>query len=107
MSNLVELLRAICFDKEDMSNTKLEGIEFSDKEIEFMVEFKKVREFGISALEKFIDKLNEEGYKLPEYSVMYYVDQLLNGCFSPQVAILAKGKRYFCKLSDSLFTWLS
>lgn len=101
MTNKVELLRSLCFTKEDMEtitkvseNTKIEDI-FSDKEIEFMVEFKKIYELGLDQLEKFIKKMDEEGNKLDEYSIMYYVRTLLNGPLANYVRKLAVDKKYF------------
>ena len=81
MRNRVEILRAIEFTKKDLEDiTNLdELVQFSDKDKEFMEEFKKVYELGLNQLELFINKLDKEGSELDEYSIQYYVSQLLTG----------------------------
>jgi hypothetical protein len=60
-----------------------------------MVEFKKIYELGLDQLKKFIDKLDEEGKDLDEYTIQYYVNLLLNGPLSFQTIELSKDKKYF------------
>jgi hypothetical protein len=95
MNNKVEILRAICFTKEDIANiTNLED-SFSEKEIEFMVEFKKIYELGTTQLERFIDKLDDEGTELDTYSITYYISLLLNGPLGTHTREYSKDKKYF------------
>lgn len=102
MNNKVETLRAICFTADDLKNIKNLDDTFSEKEIEFMVEFKKIYELGIDQLEKFINKLDEEGSELDTYTIMYYVEVLLNGPLGSYVKELSKDKKYFVSISDSM-----
>lgn len=102
MRTKVELLRAIEFDKEDLSNIKnLDEVDsFSDKDKEFMEEFKKIYELGVNQLESFIKKLDEEGSELDEYSIQYYVSQLYNGPLGQYAKKLGEGKKFFKKSPD-------
>ena len=100
MRNDVEILRAVCFTKESMETIQNLGDEFEDKEIEFMIEFKKIYEFGLNQLEKFINKLDKEGKDLDEYTIQYYVTQLLNGPLGQYARKLAKDKNYFRDIND-------
>jgi hypothetical protein len=102
MRNKIEILRAVCFTKEDMVNYEDLPFEVSDIEMEFMVEFKKIYELGINQLERFIVKLDTEGSQLQPYDVDYYVKQLLNGPYSKYAAELAAGRKYFTPIPDSL-----
>jgi hypothetical protein len=102
MRNRIEILRSICFTKEDISTYADMPIDFTEIEIEFMVEFKKIYELGVKQLEKFMKKLDTEGFNLEPYDIQYYVKQLLNGPFSKYVKILGIGKKYFSTIPDSL-----
>ena len=104
MRNKVELLRALQYTKEDLENYgKIDEIaDFSEKDKEFMESFKKIYELGLGELEKFINKLDEEGKELDEYSIQYYVNQLLNGPLANFVRELIQDKNYFRNFSDSL-----
>lgn len=102
MRNKIEILRSICFTKEDLANYKNIDNEFSELEIEFMVEFKKIYELGLNQLEKFINKLDEEGKDLQPWDIVYYVKQLLNGPLSNYAKELAKNKKYFEAIPDIL-----
>lgn len=97
MRNKVEILRSIEFSVEDLSSIlNLEEIaSFSDKEKEFMEEFKKIYELGLNQLELFINKIDEEGDELDEYSIQYYVSQVLTGPLGAYARILSEGKKYF------------
>jgi hypothetical protein len=97
MRNQIELLRTVLFTKDDLSSVENLDVlaQFSDKEIEFMEEFKKVFELGLNQLEKFINKLHDEGSQLDVYSIKYYVSQLLASPFADSAAKLAEGKNYF------------
>ena len=101
-NNKVEILRAICFTKEEMSNISNLGDSFTELEIDFMVEFKKIYELGLGQLEKFIKKLDEEGKDLDEYSIIYYVDILNNGPLGSYVKKFSKDKNYFKLTPDSM-----
>ena len=102
MQNKIEILRAICFTKEDLSNIQNLGNSFTDKDIEFMVEFKKIYELGTGQLKVFIDKLDSEGTELDTYSIQYYVDVLSNGPLREYVSELSVGKKYFGNSSDCM-----
>lgn len=102
MNNNVEILRALCYTKEDLDNITNLADSFSEKEIEFMVEFKKIYELGLSQLQKFIDKLDKEGKDLDSYSIRYYIDILTNGPLGSYVKEYSKDKNYFVNLPDTL-----
>lgn len=102
MKNKVEILRSICFTKEDLENITNLGDSFSDKEIEFMVEFKKIYELGLKQLKKFIDKLDKEGKDLDEYSIQYYVTLLQNGPLKKWVEEYSKDKKYFDPIPEGM-----
>lgn len=97
MRNRVELLRAIEFTVEDLDNIlNLEDVdEFTEKDREFMEEFKKIYELGLNQLEKFINKLDGEGEDLDPYSIKYYVHHLFNGPLGMYARELSKDKKYF------------
>lgn len=104
MLNKVELLRAFQYTKEDLTNiTNLKDIaDFTDDDKSFMEEFKQIYELGLNQLEKFINKLDEEGENLDSYSIQYYVRVLLNGPLGNYVRELSKDKKYFKEHSDSM-----
>ena len=100
MRNAIEILRSICFTKEDLVNYKNIDDQFSKAEIEFMIEFKKIYELGLNQLEKFINKLDEEGKDLEPWDITYYVKQILNGPLSTYAKKLAENKKYFTAIPD-------
>jgi hypothetical protein len=102
MRNKIEILRAIEFTKDDLENIKNldEFPEFTAKDREFMEEFKKVYELGLTQLEKFINKLDAEGSELDIYSISYYVAQLLTGPLASYTRELSKDKKYFKNIPD-------
>lgn len=100
MRNRIEILRAICFAEEDLAN--YESYEFTETEVNFMIEFKKIYELGLNQLEKFINKLDEEGKNLKPWDITYYVKQLLNGPLASYVKEFAKDKKYFKPIPDVL-----
>jgi hypothetical protein len=100
MRNAIEILRSICFTKEDLANYKNIDDQFSKAEIEFMIEFKKIYELGLNQLEKFINKLDEEGKDLEPWDITYYVKQILNGPLSTYAKKLAENKKYFTTIPD-------
>jgi hypothetical protein len=102
MRNKIEILRSILFTEEDLANYKNIDNQFSKVEIEFMVEFKKIYELGLNQLEKFINKLDEEGKDLEPWDIAYYVKQLSNGPLSSYAKELAKDKKYFTAIPDIL-----
>ena len=101
-TNKVEILRAICFTQDDMNTIQNLNDAFTDKEIEFMGEFKKIYEFGVNQLEIFINKLDEEGKDLDTYTIQYYIDVLRSGPLSEYVKTLSEGKKYFPNTPDSM-----
>lgn len=102
MTNRIELLRAFQYTKEDLDNIlNLDEIaDFTEADKDFMEEFKKIYELGLNQLESFINKLDEEGKNLDEYSIDYYVNILLNGPLGQYVRILSKDKKYFKSHAD-------
>lgn len=102
MKNDIEILRAVCYTQEEMNSLSIQGYTFKSLDIEMMIEFKKIYEFGIPQLHKFIDKLIENGSKMDTYSILYYVDVLTQGPLGRKVKEYAKNKKYFIKTPDSL-----
>jgi len=102
MNNKVEILRSLCFTKEDMEDITNLGDAFSEIDIDFMVEFKKIYELGLPQLYKFIDKLDSDGSELDEYSIMYYTSILRNGPLGVYVSEYSKDKKYFSSYPDIL-----
>lgn len=102
MRNRVEILRAIQYTKDDVSNyPSLSSIApFKEIDYDFMEEFKKVYELGLNQLESFINKLDDEGKDLDAYSIKYYVTNLLNGPLSNFAKELGKDKNYFINTPD-------
>lgn len=100
MNNRVEILRAICYTDEDLKTISNLADSFTPKEIEFMVEFKKIYELGLGQLQKFIDKLDEEGKDLDTYTILYYIKVLLNGPLGSYVREFSKDKKYFVNIPD-------
>lgn len=95
--NKIEILRTFLFTKEDLENIQNLGDSLTEKEIEFMIEFKKIYELGLNQLEKFLNKLEDEGKDLDEYSIQYYVDILSNGPLGTYVKKLTENNKYFIK----------
>lgn len=102
MKNNIETLRAILFTKDDLTNITNLGDQFTAKEIEFMVEFKKIYELGTFQLEKFVKKLDEEGKDLDTYSILYYRNVLSNGPLGTYFRKYMKDKKYYAKTPDSM-----
>jgi len=102
MRNKIEILRAVCFSKDDIKNYNNLPFSFKDIEIEFMEEFKKIYELGLNQLERFIIKLDKDGNQLEPQDTQYYVKQLLNGPYSTYAAELGRGKKYFIPTTDNI-----
>lgn len=102
MRNKIEILRSICFTKEDLVNYKNIDDQFSKVEIEFMIEFKKIYELGLNQLEKFVNKLDVDGKDLEPWDITYYVKQILNGPLAAYAIKLAENKKYFTAIPDIL-----
>jgi hypothetical protein len=102
MRNKIEVLRAICFSKEDLSNIRNLRDSFSEIEIDFMIEFKKIYELGTKQLAIFINKLDEDGNKLEPWDIEYYVKQIINGPLGNIARKLAEDKKYFTSIPDIL-----
>jgi len=102
MDNKIEILRSICFTAQDIDTIKnLDDLgDFSDKDIEFMIEFKKIYELGLEQLKKFIDKLDTDGKDLDTYSINYYIKVLLNGPLGSYVKKYSIDKKYFANSPD-------
>jgi hypothetical protein len=102
MRNKIEILRAVCFSKDDIKTYNNLPFEFKNIEIEFMEEFKKIYELGLNQLERFIIKLDKDGNQLEPQDIQYYVKQLLNGPYSTYAAELGRGKKYFIPTTDNI-----
>lgn len=101
--NKIEILRAICF-KEETKDIK-SSFSFTEKEIDFMIQFKMIYEIGETQLKLFLDKLEDEGSELDEYSLQYYVRQLENGTLNTMLQPLLEvdpPRKYFRKKPDSM-----
>lgn len=99
MENKIETLRSLLFTKEDYDTiTNIKDIlpDVTDKDIEFMWEFKKIYELGLGQLKDFIDKLECEGWKeLDIYSILYYMEVLRNGPLGSYLPDLTKDKKNY------------
>jgi len=118
IDNKVEILRCLERTKEQFevqyqkncdgrSNQKYP--EYSDADKEFMEEYKKVYELGITQLQSFVNKLDEEGGEIDDYSLLYYMTQLSNGPYAEQFDTFSQnkveqagGNSIFNKAPDSL-----
>jgi len=80
--NKIENLRVVERTKSQVekliSNLSILG-NFTDEDKEITEEYKKIYELGLDQLKVFIDKLEELGPKLDEYTILYFTEQLLNG----------------------------
>lgn len=118
IDNKVEILRCLERTKEQFevqyqkncdgeSNRKYP--EYSDADKKFMEEYKKVYELGITQLQSFVNKLDQEGGEIDDYSLLYYMTQLSNGPYAEQFATFSQnkvdqsgGNSIFNKAPDSL-----
>lgn len=104
MKNNIEILRTLCFTSEDLATiTNLDNA-FTEIEIDFMVEFKKIYELGTNQLEKFLNKLKDEGANLDTYSIQYYVDVLTCGPLGQYVKdlLILNPNPYFTNTPNSM-----
>lgn len=87
MVNKVELLRAMLFTVEDFKTIKnLQDFpQFTQDDLDFMIEFKMIYEMGEPQLRKFIQKLEVDGFKIDAYSINYYTSVLLAGPFGNMI----------------------
>jgi len=106
----VELLRALLRTKNQFDELIDTGAndEFTDKDKEFMEEFKKIYYSGLKQLEKFINKIDEEGKEISIESIEYYKSLLFNGPLAGNTLLLAKPpsgvKKFFKDTTDDLGT---
>ena len=106
----VELLRALLRTKDQFDELIDTGAndEFTDKDKEFMEEFKKIYYSGLEQLEKFINKIDEEGEEISIESIEYYKSILFNGPLAGNTLQLAKPpgevKKFFKDTTDDLGT---
>ena len=106
----VEILSALLRTKEQFDELiEKEVVEaFSDKDKEFMEEFKKIYHIGISQLEKFINKIDKEGKEISIESIEYYKSLLFTGPLAANAISLARPpgevKKFFKVNSDTLGT---
>ena len=102
----VEILRALLRTKDQFDELIEKDVveAFTDKDKEFMEEFKKVYHIGISQLEKFIDKVDEEGKEISIESIEYYKSLLFAGPLAANAISYARppgeGKKFFKENSD-------
>ena len=101
IDNKVEILRCLERTKEQFEvqyQKNCEGennrkfSEYSDADKEFMEEYKKVYELGITQLQSFVNKLDEEGGEIDDYSLLYYITQLSNGPYAEEFATFSQNK---------------
>lgn len=102
MNNKIEKLRSILFTREDFNEIENITGEFTPKDIEFMVEFKKIYELGLDQLQKFVDKLEEESKELDSYSILYYMHVLNNGPLGGHYRKMIEDKPFYQKTPDSM-----
>ena len=106
----VELLRALLRTKDQFDELIDTGAndEFTDKDKEFMEEFKKIYYSGLEQLEKFINKIDEEGKEISIESIEYYKSLLFNSPLAGNTLQLAKPpsgvKNFFKDTTDDLGT---
>jgi hypothetical protein len=101
-NNKIEILRSVCFTEEDLEDIQNLKDEFTEKEIEFMIEFKKIYELGLNQLTKFINKIDEEGKDLEPWDIEYYINLLFSGPLGNYTRQLSKDKKYFVEIPDIL-----
>tara|TARA_R110002020_G_scaffold471407_1_gene698488 strand:+ start:2387 stop:4129 length:1743 start_codon:yes stop_codon:yes gene_type:complete len=110
-NNKVEILRALETTKDQFNSLIQEdcegndrgpvsGYTFSEDDKDFMEEFKKVSQLGLNQLERFIGKLKTDNQKIDEYSILYYIRQLLNGPFGHFASVFANGEGVFSSAPD-------
>ena len=101
IDNKVEILRCLERTKEQFEvqyQKNCEGEnnrkfpEYSDADKEFMEEYKKIYELGITQLQSFVNKLDEEGEEIDDYSLLYYITQLSNGPYAEEFATFSQNK---------------
>ncbi len=106
----VELLRALLRTKDQFDELIDTGAneEFTDKDKEFMEEFKKIYYSGLEQLEKFINKIDEEGKEISIESIEYYKNLLFNGPLAGNYVSLTRPpegvKNFFKDTTDDLGT---
>jgi hypothetical protein len=106
----VELLRALLRTKDQFDELIDTGAneEFTDKDKEFMEEFKKIYYSGLEQLEKFINKIDEEGKEISIESIEYYKNLLFNGPLAGNYVSLTRPpegvKKFFKDTTDDLGT---
>mgnify|MGYP003114759947 FL=1 len=104
----VEILRSLLRTKEQFDELFDEELvkAFSDKDKEFMEEFKKIYHIGVSQLEKFINKIDEEGNEISIESIQYYKSLLFTGPLAANAISLARppeeAKKFF-KINSDIF----
>jgi hypothetical protein len=96
MRNKVEILRALVRIEDDMDRLDIpKSWDVKDVDVEFIVEFKKVYEMGITKLKEFLEKLESDGKDLDEFTIKYYMDNLQSGPFGKLLADLTTDSKYF------------
>ena len=108
-TNKIEVLRALCYDVEDLSTIANLPYDFSQSEIDCVVEFKKIYEEGLGksgqfGLKRFINRLLKEGHAgtIDSYTINYFVKELMNGPFKNFVSQFTKGKFFFRQSPDTM-----
>jgi len=103
INNHVESLIAIERTKSQVDEfiTNLDDIrEWTDDDKEFLESFKRIYHTGLDQLERFINKLDEDGDKLDESSILYYKRQLVIGPLAAFLPQYTEDKKYWLDQSD-------
>lgn len=102
LNKKIEKLRAILTTKKQVEET-ISNIDqignFTEDDTILMESFKRIFHKGTTQLTKFLDDLEERGAKLieagDEYSIIYYVKQLLNSPFGAITRYLTAGRTFW------------
>jgi hypothetical protein len=91
INNKVEILRSLELTKEQFEVQYQQNCdggengqysEFTSADKDFMESFLKIYQLGITQLQDFVNRLDQDSDTIDEYSILYYITQLSNGPFS-------------------------
>lgn len=103
LSKKVEKLRSFLTTKKQVEeligNLKDIG-DYKEEDLILMESFKRIFHKGEKQLEKFISDLDELGPKVDEYTIYYYIRQLVNSPFGVKAFELGKDKKYWKNSPD-------
>jgi hypothetical protein len=103
LNKKVEKLRSFFTTKkqvEDLIENLSEIGEYKEEDLLLMESFKRVFHKGVEQLKIFIEDLDRLGPEVDEYTIYYYVKQILNSPFGGIALELTKDKRYWKKAPD-------